>query len=94
MYRVVPGGSARIGDLWPGALLAAIGVQGVLIGFGTYASRIANFSIVFGTLAGAAALLSFVFIVAAILIFGGGVSAVLISDREGPVADPVGADHR
>jgi len=94
MYRVVPDGSARIGNLWPGALLAAIGVQGVLIGFGTYASRIANFSIVFGTLAGAAALLSFVFIVAAILIFGGEVSAVLISDREGPVPDPVGADHR
>lgn len=87
MYRVVPDISARIRDLWPGALLAAIGVQAVLIGFGTYASRIVNFSIVFGTLAGAAALLSFVFIVAAILIFSGEVSAVLLSDRKERVVE-------
>jgi membrane protein len=81
LYRVVPASTAGIGDLWLGAALAALGVEAVKQLFSIYATRFAQFDEVFGALAGAAALLVFMFVVASILIFGAELSGTLIGDR-------------
>jgi membrane protein len=83
MYRVVPDVTAGVGDLWLGAALAALGVEAAKTVFSVYATRFADFDEVFGALAGAAALLFFVFMVSSILIFAAEVSGTLIGDRAG-----------
>jgi membrane protein len=81
MYRVVPDITASVGDLWLGAALAALGVEVVKTLYSFYATTFAHYDEVFGALAGAAALLFFVFVVSSILIFAAEVSGTLIGDR-------------
>jgi membrane protein len=90
LYRVVPAHTAGIGDLWLGAALAALGVEAVKQLFSIYATRFAHFDEVFGALAGAAALLVFMFVVASILIVGAELAGTLIGDRarRAPVPTP------
>jgi membrane protein len=83
MYRAVPDITAGIGELWPAAALAALGVEAVKWGFSIYATTFAHFDEVFGALAGAAALLLFVFVLSSVLILAAEVSGALISDRAG-----------
>lgn len=82
LYRVlphVPGLSLRL--LWPAALLAAAGFEGFKLGFAFYVSNFPNYDVVYGSLGGAVALLVWVYVSAAVLLFGAEVAAVLHGAR-------------
>ena len=83
LYRVlphVPGLSLRL--LWPAALLAAAGFEGFKLGFAFYVSNFPNYDVVYGSLGGAVALLVWVYVSAAVLLFGAEVAAVLHGARD------------
>jgi membrane protein len=74
LFRVAPPVPQRLGDIVPGALVAAVGL-GVSSGFFTlYLDRAASFD-VYGSLGAALVLLLFVYVAAAVMVFGACVTA-------------------
>lgn len=73
----------RFGRLWPGAILAAVG-WGALKIVGTWyvARTVSNSSAVYGTLAGAVAILLLIYLASQLLIYGAELNAVRL-EREG-----------
>lgn len=69
VYRFVPNVRIRVADVWQGALLAALGFEGAKIGLGLYIANFQNYERVYGTLGAAVAFLTFVYVVATIVIF-------------------------
>lgn len=70
LYRVLPAAEVRLRDVWPGALLAALGFELVKAGFSFYLENLARFGAVYGPLATAVALLVFVFLAANVMVLG------------------------
>ncbi|ABK52199.1 putative ribonuclease BN [Acidothermus cellulolyticus 11B] len=70
LYRYVPVQSSRIVDLWPGALVAAVGLEALQYGFAFYLSNFGHYNRVYGTLGGIVAFLFFVYVAGAVFFFG------------------------
>ncbi len=70
LYLFLPNRSLRAGDLWPGALIATIGLQVGTFGFAIYFENFATYDLVYGSLGGVIALLAWVFVSSVILLFG------------------------
>jgi membrane protein len=81
VYRLVPQRRMGVAELWPGALLAALGFEGAKAGFGLYIANFGRYQEVYGALSGAVLFLFFVFVVATIVIFAAEVTAELALDR-------------
>lgn len=81
VYRLFPQRQVRLADLWPGALLAAVGFEVAKAGFGLYVANFGRYQQIYGALGGAVLFLFFVFIVANIVIFAAEVTAELATDR-------------
>ena len=78
LYRVLPNvPGLRLRRLWPAALLAAAGFEGFKLGFAFYLANFPNYDVVYGSLGGAVALLVWVYVSAAVLLFGAEVAAEL-----------------
>lgn len=75
LYWLLPHQPVRLRHIWPGALLAALGVEAVKQGFALYLSRVANYDVVYGSLGGVIALLFFVYVSANLLLFGAEIAA-------------------
>lgn len=74
LFRVAPPVPQRFGDIFPGALVAALGL-GVSSGFFTlYLGRAKSFD-VYGSLGAVLVLLLFVYVAAAVMVFGACISA-------------------
>jgi membrane protein len=86
LYRVVPPVPTRLRDVWPGALVAAIGFQLASAGFSIYLQRFADFDQVYGPLGAMFAFLVLVYIAAGILIVGACVVAAWPAALEPPPA--------
>jgi membrane protein len=86
-YRLIPNHRLDWGDLWVGALLAALGFELVKALFGLYLVTFAQYDRVYGTLGGVIAFLVFVFLVANITIFAAEISSELAQDHQSNTSD-------
>jgi membrane protein len=70
LYRVLPMHGEPLRDIWPGALVAAIGLAIVKQGLTLYFDQLADFGAIYGSLGAAMALLIFVYAAANVVVFG------------------------
>jgi membrane protein len=75
LYRFVPAVPTGRRELLGGAALAAAGVTALQSGFSIYADRFADYAAVYGSLATVVAFLVYVYLAAAIVLFGGAFAA-------------------
>lgn len=70
LYRVLPMHPKPLGEIWPGAIVAAIGLGIVKQGLELYFEHLADFGAIYGSLGAAMALLIFVYAAANVVVFG------------------------
>lgn len=75
LYSVVPAVDTRFVDVWPGALVGALGFQVLKEGFAFYLSHFAHYNAVYGSLGAAAAFVFFVYLSANVFLFGAEVAS-------------------
>ena len=82
LYRLVPNRSdVSLADVWPGALVAAILWSVLRFGFTYYATRVARYDSVFGSLSTGISLLVFLYFASIVLLLGAEVArAKLVED--------------
>jgi membrane protein len=83
LYWVVPATRVRLGDVWPGALVAAVLFEVGKAGFAVYLENFSNYDIVYGSLGAVAAFLFWVYLSALILLFGAEVASEYPRVRRG-----------
>ncbi|MDI3298664.1 MAG: YihY/virulence factor BrkB family protein [Bacillota bacterium] len=91
VYRFMPSGGPPFAEVWPGALVAALGVEGLRLGFASYAARLTRFHAVYGSLATGVLLLFWIYLVSAVVLFGAEVSAAYGRWRRGGPEEAEGA---
>ena len=77
VYWLLPNRQLRLRYIWPGALLAALGIEAAQYGFALYLAGFAHYDVVYGSLGGVFALLFWVYLSSNILLFGAEVAAEL-----------------
>ena len=70
LYRVLPMHREPLRDIWPGAIVAALGLAIVKLGLELYFEQFADFGAIYGSLGAAMALLIFVYAAANVVVFG------------------------
>jgi len=70
LYRVLPMNKEPLRDIWPGAVVGAIGLAIVKLGLELYFEQLADFGAIYGSLGAAMALLIFVYAAANVIVFG------------------------
>lgn len=70
LYHVLPAMDVRLRDVWPGALLAALGYEAAKVGFAFYLTSFGNYSAVYGSVAAIIIFMFFVFIAANVFLLG------------------------
>lgn len=70
VYSLVPAEHKRVRDVWPGALFAALVFEATKLGFSVYLEHFSRYDLVFGSLGAAASFLFWVYLSAAIMLFG------------------------
>lgn len=75
VYRVVPAAQPRLRDVWPGALVAALGFELLKNGFAVYLAYFGNYNAVYGSLGAIVAFLFFIYLSANMLLFGAEVAS-------------------
>ncbi len=70
LYRVLPMRSDPLREIWPGAIVAALGLALVRQGLELYFEELADFGAIYGSLGAAMALLIFVYAAANVVVFG------------------------
>ncbi|MDI3317150.1 MAG: YihY/virulence factor BrkB family protein [Bacillota bacterium] len=90
LYHFLPGGEPPFGDVWPGALVAALGVEALRYGFALYAARLAHFHAVYGSLAAGVLLLFWIYLLSVVVLFGAEVAAAYGRWRRGETEEAEG----
>jgi membrane protein len=70
IYRYVPNAPNRLGDLWPGALLATVLFETMKNGFALYVAKFNNYDLIYGSLGAAMLFLLWTYLTANILLLG------------------------
>jgi membrane protein len=70
LYRVLPMHQDPVRDIWPGAVVAALGLVVVKLALELYFEQLANFGAIYGSLGAAMGLLIFVYAAANVIVFG------------------------
>lgn len=70
LYRVLPMRRPRVREIWPGAVVAALGLLVAKLGLELYLERLADFGALYGSLGAVIALLLFVYLSAMVIVFG------------------------
>ena len=70
LYRVLPMNKEPLRDIWPGAVVGALGLAVVKLGLELYFEQLADFGAIYGSLGAAMALLIFVYAAANVVVFG------------------------
>ncbi len=94
LYRFVPALPTRIRGVWPGAIVAAAGFEGLQYGFSVYLAHFAHYNKVYGSLGAVIAFLFFVYLASMIFLAGAEIASEYPRLRTGhrPAGD--GADGR
>lgn len=90
LYRFGPRAKVHWGDVWLGALLAAVAFEALKFGFGIYVTNFSAFDVVYGALGGVLLFLMFVFFSAQAFLFGAEISAYYPRVRRGEFDEPEG----
>lgn len=97
MFWLLPNRAVRFRHIWPAAILAALGFEGLKAGFAAYVENFASFDVIYGSLGSVIVLLFWVYLVANLVIFCGEVAAevphVLRGEPRHGHAPPEGADE-
>ena len=70
LYRILPMHKDPLRDIWPGAIVAAVGLAIVKVGLELYFEQLTDFGAIYGSLGAAMALLIFVYAAANVIVFG------------------------
>lgn len=85
LYRVLPACEVRLRDVWPGALIAALGFELAKIGFSVYLDNFADYGAIYGSLGAVVAFLVFLFIAANVFLLGAEAASEWAAVRSGEV---------
>ena len=75
LYRFVPNAPTKIGDVWPGALVAAIFFEIIKNGFSFYLANFGRYDVVYGSLGAVLALLFWMYLSSVVLLMGAEVAS-------------------
>jgi uncharacterized BrkB/YihY/UPF0761 family membrane protein len=84
LYRFLPRAPLSLADVWPGAIVAAVGWELLKRGFVMYATSVADWTQLYGPIAGVIGLLLWLYLSAQVLLFGAEFSAAysqLLADK-------------
>jgi membrane protein len=70
LYRVVPAVPTRISEVWPGAVVAAVGFEALQYAFSIYLTHFADYNRVYGTLGALIGLLFFTYLASSVFLLG------------------------
>ena len=70
LYRVLPMNKEPLRDIWPGAVVGALGLAIVKLGLELYFEQLTDLGAIYGSLGAAMALLIFVYAAANVIVFG------------------------
>lgn len=70
LYSLVPAQHKRLADVWPGAAAAAVVFEATKLAFSVYLEHFSRYDLIFGSLGAAASFLFWVYLAAAIMLFG------------------------
>jgi membrane protein len=87
VYRFVPNAPTKTGDIWPGALVAAIFFEIIKNGFSFYLANFGRYDVVYGSLGAVVALLFWMYLSAVVLLFGAEVASEYPRVRSGKYDD-------
>jgi membrane protein len=87
-FRYVPRASPAMRDVWPGALVAACGFEGLKFGYTFYLVHFSSYDAAFGALGSVLILLFFTYLAFQIFYLGAEVSHVYPSVRDGTYVQP------
>ena len=82
VYILAPNTSLAIRDVWPGAILAAIGWQGVSYGFSYYVDHFGRFSVMYGGIGGIVIFMLWLYLTGMVLLLGGEFNSTLKLTRD------------
>lgn len=91
LYRFVPRAPLSWVDVWPGAIVAAVGWEVLKRGFVWYTTSVADWAAVYGPITGVIGLLLWLYLSAQVLLFGAEFAAAysrLVDERHAPVPIP------
>lgn len=88
LFLYVPAVTTRVREIWPGALLAAVGFEFLQLGFSIYVAHFAHYNKVYGSLGAVVAFLFFVYLANLVFLFGA--EAASEYPRLPPMATPGG----
>jgi membrane protein len=83
LYRVVPNRPLTLGDVLPGALVAAVLWTALRLGFTYYATQVARYDSAFGPISTAISLLVFLYFASLVVLLGAEVVRATALDRHG-----------
>ncbi|MGI8588031.1 MAG: YihY/virulence factor BrkB family protein [Chloroflexia bacterium] len=82
LYHSLPRCKVNWGDVWPPALLVAIGLEILKQGFAFYLGNFANYQAVYGALGGIIALQTYILLASLVLLFGAEVCSEYANERQ------------
>ena len=83
LYRFVPNAPIKIGDVWPGALVAAIFFEVIKNGFSFYLANFGRYDVIYGSLGAVVAFLFWMYLAAVVLLLGAEVASEYPRVRSG-----------
>jgi membrane protein len=91
IYRFLPRATLSWADVWPGAIVAAVGWEMLKRGFVLYTTTVADWSAVYGSIGSVIGLLLWLYLAAQLLLFGAEFSAAysrLLLENQFAVTEP------